>query len=136
MAVKLKIDKNQQCVGCRQCETTCSIAHTGVFSPWHSRVQVLRIERTLECTPVICRQCKKAKCAEVCPVGAIRPDENNVLRVDETACIGCQSCVDACPFHAMRYHTEEEVAFKCDLCGGEVLCAKVCPAHVLIRSEE
>lgn len=128
----LRIDSAEQCVGCRQCEATCSVAHTHAFAPWLSRVHIKRNESTLECDPVICRQCKNARCAQACPTGAIQPDENGILRVDETACIGCGACVSACPFHAMMFDDAAQRAFKCDECGGNPQCVVVCPAHVLI----
>lgn len=134
-AMKLKIDLSQQCVGCRQCEATCSVVHSGAFSPWLSRVHIARNESTLECTPIICRHCKKALCAAACPVGAIQMSDAGALVVDPAVCIGCKACVEACPFHAMHFNEDDDCAFKCDLCGGKPQCALVCPAHVLVCEE-
>jgi len=43
-----------------------------------------------------CIQC--GICAEVCPVGAIDPEESR--RIDTAACITCCACIKNCPQHA------------------------------------
>ncbi|MFI3303681.1 MAG: monomeric [FeFe] hydrogenase [Rikenellaceae bacterium] len=40
-------------------------------------------------------------CEDVCPVKAIRKDENGIERIDETKCIYCGKCLNACPFGAI-----------------------------------
>ena len=130
--MRLKVNNNEQCVGCLQCELICSISHEDTFSPWLSRLHIQREELILECKPVICLQCKNAKCASACPVDAIKLDNNGILRVDNSLCSGCYLCVEACPFDAMFFNTVENIALKCDLCGGEPNCVKVCPANVLL----
>lgn len=37
-----------------------------------------------------------ASCAEVCPVGAVRPLAN-VFYIDTEKCIGCGQCAKICP---------------------------------------
>jgi carbon-monoxide dehydrogenase iron sulfur subunit len=131
----LGINKQEQCVGCLQCEMICSITHNNAFAPWLSKVHIKRNERTLECWPIICRQCKNAKCEAACPVQAIRMNESNTLVVQSDECIGCKACVEACPFGAMFFDNEKNVAFKCDLCNGKPQCVSVCPANVLLYKE-
>jgi len=40
------------------------------------------------------------RCMEVCPVGAIEPDETYGLRIERAACTACGRCVDACLYEA------------------------------------
>lgn len=40
-------------------------------------------------------------CEEVCPVGAIRKNQNGVEYIDPAQCINCGKCVTACPFGAI-----------------------------------
>lgn len=132
---RLSVNADAQCVGCRQCEAICSAQHTGCFAPWLSRVRIHRNEAKLLFRPIICRQCRNAKCQQACLVGAIEPNAQGVLEVDAALCIGCAACVQACPFQAMVFDAEAAVASKCDLCGGDPACVKVCPANVLNQKE-
>lgn len=132
--MKLKVSA-EQCVGCRQCEATCSMAHEGFFAPWLSRVHIARDEAILLATPVICRQCKNARCEKACAFSAIQAGQDGILSVDREKCTGCGACVTACPFHAMVFDSVGRKAMKCDLCGGDPECVKVCPAKVLVAEE-
>lgn len=51
---------------------------------------------------VSCQHCENAPCVSVCPTGASYRDENGIVQVDKSRCIGCDYCVAACPFH-VRY---------------------------------
>jgi len=131
LKIRLRIDSTAQCVGCRQCELTCSVLHEGAFAPWLSRILVHRNESILLAQPFICHQCSEARCRGACPTGAIVADKNDILIVDTELCDGCGKCVIACPFHVMGMDHAKNRAYKCDLCGGDPECVKVCPAHVL-----
>jgi Fe-S-cluster-containing hydrogenase component 2 len=129
---RLRVNKKEQCVGCRQCELICSLTHEDAFAPWLSRVIVKKEEATAKSNPTICLQCANARCEASCPTRAIRFDERRVLFVDKTLCDGCGACVSACPFSAMRFDDEKRQALKCDECGGDFRCAQACPANVLV----
>jgi ferredoxin len=49
-----------------------------------------------------------ATCVAVCPVGAIRI-ENDKAHLDEETCTGCGACVKACPEGAIKYVIEGEI---------------------------
>ena len=49
-----------------------------------------------------------ATCVQVCPVGAIRL-ENDKAHLDDGICTGCGACVDACPEGAMQHVIEGEI---------------------------
>lgn len=132
---RLEVDKNQQCVGCRQCELVCSLSHEAAFGPWLGRVRIEKNEATAESLPFICRQCVNAKCASSCPRGAIQKDERGILRILPDLCDGCMICIEACPFDAMIFDRDAAKALKCDECGGAFCCVSVCPAKVLVVEE-
>lgn len=51
-----------------------------------------------------CHHCSGAPCLKVCPVNAIRQDEDGCVRVDEHQCIGCKLCAITCPFGAIHMY--------------------------------
>ena len=81
----------------------------------------------------ICRQCRDAACASVCPTGAlVRNPATGVLEVSLETCIGCGNCEHACPSGNVRIIPAAGVAGKCDLCGGEPQCVQSCFAQALL----
>ncbi len=49
--------------------------------------------------PERCKKC--GKCAEACPVGAVRWEKKQTASIDRNKCIKCMSCIAACPFDAI-----------------------------------
>jgi electron transport protein HydN len=133
-----------QCIGCRTCEIACVIAHSenGKISPanFFPRLQVMKTPQIT--TPILCRQCENAPCANACPNDAISYQNESVL-VTQSRCIGCKTCMVACPYGAMSVKTSVELlanrpyqtqANKCDLCNGRAqgpACVEVCPTGAL-----
>ncbi len=122
--------KGEGCTGCKICSVACAYVHDKVFSVRGGRIWVVKGEPQTD-YPVVCHQCAKPPCLEVCPVGAITKEDGGVVLVDEELCIGCGACVEACPFGEISLHPSKEVAIKCDLCGGDPECVKWCPTRVL-----
>lgn len=121
------------CTGCKICTVACAHAHEGTFSLSAGRIWVIKKEPDID-FPVVCYQCAKAPCQEICPQAAIHR-EDGVLLVDEDLCIGCGACVEACPFGAITLHPKRGVAIKCDACiktsCTKPACVSSCPAGVL-----
>ena len=85
-----------------------------------------------------CQQCDKPACVEQCPTGAMRKDDDNIVRVDTETCIGCGTCVEACPYHHPFVNQETMKSTKCTLCTDESpdgaphpVCATACPVRAL-----
>ncbi len=127
----LAIDYSK-CTGCHLCELACAMKHYGVVNPYLARLTVLTQPESPISVPSICMQCRDAVCARVCPVNAIKYDEESgAYVIDEAKCIGCLECAYACPYGAISIDGRGEV-IKCDLCGGDPECVKVCPNEALI----
>ncbi|MDI9618103.1 4Fe-4S dicluster domain-containing protein [Methanothermobacter sp.] len=113
-----------RCSGCDDCINACKKTH-GV-------ARVRKADRM----PVFCLQChpEKAPCARICPVGAIREDDE-VLVIDEDACILCKLCMVACPAGMIVLDSEKKSAEKCTLCmDADCLlpaCVDACKENVL-----
>jgi Fe-S-cluster-containing hydrogenase component 2 len=121
----------EKCTGCRLCETVCSLDHEGVVAPKETRISVIKKEETGADIPVVCQQCERPLCMEVCPSLAISRDERTgTVNIDESRCIGCSMCFMACPIGGITI-TKEKKMKKCDLCGGKPLCADHCPTKAI-----
>lgn len=139
---KVLIHDATLCTGCMRCMTTCSTYNFGATSLSKSRIQIVRHEGhaitrmdeedELIFQPMICQQCDKPRCMEMCPARAItRNPETKSMVVNYDRCIGCRMCIAVCPFGAMRYDTVRRRVFKCELCEGDPQCVKFCPTGAL-----
>ena len=134
--MKQLVVKPEKCIGCRTCELVCSFGHYQQFNPRLANITVLEYEAATLAVPVVCQQCEDASCMKVCPVKAIRRDENGACVINYDKCIGCKMCRSACPLGNMSYSTIVKKVFKCDLCGGDPKCVKYCPGGALERRGE
>jgi len=126
-----------RCSGCRYCELWCSFKHEGVFSPYFSRIKVVKDDLLKVDFPLTCQNCSDAPCMASCPTSAIYRDESTgALKVNEDLCIGCGSCVSACPYGYLSLNKLSLKPLLCDLCGGEPECVKRCPMGALFLSRE
>lgn len=86
------------CIGCNTCMAACAMVHKAEGLQAHPRLTVTRTGQVS--APVLCRHCEDAPCARVCPVNAIRHEDDAIV-LNETLCIGCKLCAIACPFGAI-----------------------------------
>lgn len=140
----LYIDINK-CRGCKTCEITCSFRWEKSFSPAYSAIYIIKNEKEGKNFPVVCQQCSKPLCVDVCLSGALVKDQNKgVVLHNPEKCVGCKMCVISCPFGGIGYVAEIGVARKCDLCQsydknpGVPQCEKMCPykAIKVIKEEK
>ncbi|MEJ2246854.1 MAG: 4Fe-4S dicluster domain-containing protein [Acidobacteriota bacterium] len=95
---------------------------------------------------LLCHQCDKPPCAQVCPVQATYKRHDGIVIVDHHRCIGCRYCMIACPYNARYFNMKESedwpnkkfpkrshgVAEACNLCAhrldiGEMpACVEAC----------
>jgi carbon-monoxide dehydrogenase iron sulfur subunit len=144
----------ERCVGCKQCEAACAVAHSQTKSLFWAVFETplpkprIHAEPGLELNtsfPNKCRHCNPAPCQLVCPTGAItRPaDFPETILVEARKCIACAMCAMVCPFDVITYHAspaapeKAQVAIKCDQCierqrqGSIPACVEACKAGAL-----
>ena len=121
----------EKCTGCRLCELACSLKNSRECNPAAAMIQVVGFDELFS-TPIMCLQCEKPGCLNICPTGAIvRDPEAGTVTVSRAKCIGCKLCVVACPFGNISFSSVNRVAVKCELCGGEPECVAFCPTKAL-----
>lgn len=112
----------RKCVTCKRCEIECAIAHSQSgdlyevveeYAKMRRRVRVAETEKGPKV--FICRHCKKPKCVEACPTGALQKQEDGIVSYEAGLCDDCYACVEACPFNAVWRDPQGGIV-KCDLC--------------------
>lgn len=127
------------CVGCHACAVNCKEWNAGGhMAPltdldpygkepdgvWFNRIHSYEVMpkdgsgrgQTVN-FPRSCLHCEDAACVTVCPTGAsYKRDEDGIVLVDESKCIGCKLCSWACPYGAREYDVDQGVMKKCTLC--------------------
>jgi Fe-S-cluster-containing dehydrogenase component len=117
-AILVDLDR---CIGCYGCEIACKNENgLGLGERWNKVIQVgpngTFPDIEMYFLPVMCQQCKESPCTHVCPTGASYRDENNVVLIDKSKCIGCKYCMMACPYDVRSWNETERVVEKCTLC--------------------
>jgi Fe-S-cluster-containing hydrogenase component 2 len=121
-----------KCSGCHICELACSATKNRAFGPRRARITVKTIEPGIIDLVTVCLQCSDPACMKICPVNAIRKDENTgIVLIDEGKCTGCGLCTKVCPVGAIKLDPKTRKAIKCDLCLGDPVCVKWCPTGAL-----
>jgi len=144
----------ERCIGCKQCEIACAVAHSSsknlflsVFEqpPPKPRIHAEPGLTLNTAFPNKCRHCDPAPCLEACPTRAIQRagDMPDIVLIDARKCIACGMCAMVCPFSAITYHPHAAapertaVALKCDHCiarqrAGQVpACVTACKVNAL-----
>ena len=137
------VTNRARCTGCHRCETACTTWNDGSVGSFFSRTKIHRhfyfgdkgigsgggLYGDLNFTTDTCRQCKDPECMKVCPVKAIRyQEEFGCIVVDTRRCIGCAACTTACPWMMATVNPQTKKSGKCNLCGE---CASACPTGAL-----
>jgi Fe-S-cluster-containing dehydrogenase component len=99
--------------------------------------------------PRRCLHCTNPPCANLCPWGAALKQDNGIVRINDTICLGGSKCQSVCPWHIPQRQTGvglylhlapsfagNGVMYKCDRCydrinKGEIpACITACPENV------
>ena len=138
------------CVGCKACQIACQDKNNlSADIMWR---RVFRygggnwIQRGLVAVPnnlfryfvsISCQHCQNPACVTVCPTTAMSKDENGIVSIDATKCVGCRYCEWACPYGAPHFDEAAGVMTKCNFCqdllaaGGNPACVDACPMRAL-----
>ncbi|WP_304854091.1 4Fe-4S dicluster domain-containing protein [Adlercreutzia caecimuris] len=136
-AIVVDLDR---CIGCYSCEVACKQENDiALGERWNKVIprgpfgEFPNIEQYW--LPVHCQQCEDAPCVNVCPTGASYRNEDNVVLIDKSVCIGCKYCMMACPYDVRSWNEKERVVEKCTLCqqlvsqDKEPACVHNCPGE-------
>lgn len=86
---------------------------------------------------ISCNHCENPVCVNVCPTTAMHQDEQGIVSVDTSKCVGCRYCEWNCPYSAPQYNKETGKMTKCDFCmdrlaeGKNPLCVEACPMRAI-----
>ncbi|NIM95642.1 MAG: 4Fe-4S dicluster domain-containing protein [Anaerolineales bacterium] len=148
----------ERCIGCKQCEAACAVAHSQsknlFWAVFEDPTPKPRIHAEPGLTlntafPNKCRHCDPAPCILTCPTTAISraQDYPEIVLIDLHKCISCAMCALVCPFDVITYYASAEapekatVATKCDHCiqrqreGQIPACVEVCKVGALVFGE-
>lgn len=131
----------QWCLGCHLCEYYCAYANSGV----KDMVKALKgktiypkilIEENEKITyAVSCRHCTDPLCVKSCISGALTKNNDGVICIDKTKCVGCFTCVLTCPYGAISIDENHAVS-KCELCINNSCespaCVSGCPNRAIV----
>ena len=130
MAQKAIITDLNRCVGCLACAVACKAVNAVPIGKYWNKVKRVgptKVGETYNIGDVEmyylvmqCQHCANPECAAVCPTGACAKGEDGIVRIDESACIGCGLCLSACPYSLRYIDDDKGVAQKCDLCASKV----------------
>lgn len=97
----------RRCVGCNACTIACKQSNGTPPNMFYSHVSIDEAgtypNAYTSYTPMLCAHCEDAACVSVCPTGASYRDENGIVAIDHTKCIGCKYCIAACPYEVRSY---------------------------------
>jgi len=141
------------CTGCKACQIACKDKNdlpvgviwrrvynygggTWVADAQHSDIMVANHVFTYSISAA-CMHCQNPACVAVCPTTAMSKDENGIVSIDATKCVGCRYCEWACPYGAPQFNEAAGVMTKCNFCqdllaaGGNPACVDACPMRAL-----
>ncbi len=130
MMIQVDISK---CTGCRMCETTCTMYHTGRVNRNMARIKIVQLYQIGIDGPVLCLQCQERFCLD-CPSNAINIGDQGQIIISPTLCTLCGKCERNCPIGAIQIFNK--LVYVCDLCGGSPKCVEVCTEGIITYIHE
>ena len=101
----------RRCDGCEKCKKACvETHHLPEDQNWIQVYEQVSPTGQYYFLPRLCMHCANPPCVRVCPVGATYTNNEGVVLVDQSICIGCRSCMAACPYEARYFNWEDPAA--------------------------
>lgn len=155
----------QRCYGCNSCAVACKISNNLPKNVWWNTVLTEGgatrdtaggewPNNTMRFFPKACQHCRKPTCVASCPTGASQKQDNGIVTIDHSVCIGCGTCIEVCPYDVRTLMEDpptyyQDVALgqwdapehtagkteKCTFCanlldrGEEPACVRACSVH-------
>lgn len=114
--------------------SACGLIHSpnGDVNPTLSAIKIYFDPLKRNDRYLVCYQCQRAPCVDVCEVEALYLVDG-IVRFEESRCTKCGKCVDACPFNAIFFNTTFQTIVKCDLCVNFSVryCEEACPVQAI-----
>jgi anaerobic dimethyl sulfoxide reductase subunit B len=144
------------CSGCKTCQVACKdkndlkpgINWRRVYDiqggEWKQEKSVILSMPFAYNLSISCLNCEIPKCVNACPTKAIYENDNGIIVIDHTLCMGCRYCEWVCPYGAPQFDPEIRMMTKCNLCedyimeGKKPSCVDSCPMRAMDfgRSED
>lgn len=107
-----------RCNGCKACTVSCGVEHNNLQTEHRCEVVQQNVNNYTLNLPLLCNQCDKPSCVSVCPTRAtFKRDEDGIVVIDSTTCIGCNYCIQACPYSGVRFENSlTSIVDKCNFC--------------------
>ncbi|EAR4674257.1 DMSO/selenate family reductase complex B subunit [Escherichia coli O5:H32] len=130
------------CIGCKTCVIACKDKND--LEVGRNFRRVYDFEEGTFPKPrrwhlsIACNHCDSPSCVSHCPTKAMhKREEDGVVVVDHTLCVGCRYCTWACPYEAPQFDEASGMMTKCDTClnlrakGENPACVDACPMRAL-----
>lgn len=108
------------CIGCNACVVACKQENGVPLTKFNTWIESFDVEKSSSAcranVPKLCNHCKDAPCVNVCPTGASYRNEDGVVLVDHSKCIGCKYCMAACPYSVRWVNDTTGEVNKCTFC--------------------
>ena len=138
------------CSGCKTCQVSCKDKNGLDDGRAFRRVYEFRgggfaesgngyVNNVFAYTMSIsCNHCSDPICVKNCPTTAMtKRQEDGVVVVDTTKCVGCGTCAWSCPYGAPQMNKATGQMSKCDFCidlqakGEDPVCVAACPLNAI-----